>query len=330
MLETSARLLRLLSILQTGQDWTAVELANRLGVTTRTVRNDIGRLRELGYHIDSMRGPGGGYWLGRGTTIPPLLLDDEEAVAVAFALRTASGTTVGGIEEPGMRALVKLQQMLPARLQRRVGALEDSVETVPPRTIEVEIDLLMLIATTCRDRQELRFHYTRYDGESTQRQIEPHRVVHTRGHWYLLGWDTERRDWRTFRIDRISDARIRPGPGFRPRKITNAAERVSVGAASALWRYRATVIARAPAETLLRRLPPAVQVEPIDELTCRLHVGSSDPGTLAGYLALLGVDFTLETPESHPELVDQLHSMSERYRRATDTPALPEESPRPP
>jgi predicted DNA-binding transcriptional regulator YafY len=317
MSETSGRLLRLLSFLQTGRDWSADELANRLGVTSRTVRNDIGRLRDLGYQVDSMRGPGGGYWLGRGATIPPLLLDDEEAVAISLALRSAATGTVRGFEETATRALAKLAQMLPARLQSRVEALSSSVETVPGRGPEVAMELLDLIATACRDRQVLRFRYQRHDGDTGPRRVEPHRLISDGRRWYLLGWDPERDDWRTFRVDRISEARPRPGSPFRRRPIEDAADRVAAGTATAMWSYRARVIAHAPAETLLPRLPAGVQVEPIDAETCRLRVGSSDPETLTGYLGLLGVDFTVEDPDDHPELVEALRTMAERFRRAS-------------
>jgi predicted DNA-binding transcriptional regulator YafY len=318
MLETSARLLRLLSILQTGRDWGAEELADRLGVTTRTVRNDISRLRDLGYRVDSMRGRGGGYWLSPGTTTPPLLLDDDEAVAIALALRTAAGGTVRGMEETSMQALAKLQQMLPARLQHRVDALDHQVEPVPGRGPQVDMDLLVLIATAGRNRQMLRFDYRTHADATGQRLVEPHRLVNDGRRWYLYGWDSEREDWRTFRIDRISEARARPGPRFPVRDLGDAAERVARGTATAMWHYRARIIAHAPAETMLRRLPTAIQIDPIDEATCRLHVGSSSPQTLAEYIALLGVDFSIEDPDQHPELRVEIRSLSERFRRAVE------------
>jgi predicted DNA-binding transcriptional regulator YafY len=168
MRETSARLLRLLSILQTGRDWSAQELADRLEVTTRTVRNDIERLRQLGYRVDSMRGRGGGYWLSPGTTTPPLLLDDDEAVAIALALRTAAGGSVRGMEEISMQALAKLQQMLPARLQPRLDVVESQIEPLARRGSEVDMDLLVVIATASRQRQTIRFQY-RTHGNQTGR-----------------------------------------------------------------------------------------------------------------------------------------------------------------
>jgi predicted DNA-binding transcriptional regulator YafY len=318
MLETSARLLHLLSILQTGRDWGAEELADRLEVTTRTVRKDMSRLRDLGYQVDSMRGRGGGYWLSPGTTTPPLLLDDDEAVAIALALRIASGGTVRGMEDTSMQALAKLQQMLPARIQQRVEALDHQLEPVPGRGPHVDMDLLVLIATAGRNRQMLGFDYRTHDDTASRRLVEPHRLVNDGRRWYLFGWDTEREDWRTFRIDRVTEAKVRPGPKFPIRDVDDAADRVARGTATAMWHYRARVIAHAPAETMVRRLPPAIQIEPIDDVTCRLHVGSSSPGSLAEYIALLGVDFSIEDPDQHPELMVEIRSLSERFGRAFD------------
>ncbi|MGH8947775.1 MAG: helix-turn-helix transcriptional regulator, partial [Acidimicrobiia bacterium] len=162
MSDTAARLLALLSILQTGRDWTGDQLAARLGVTSRTVRNDVERLRNLGYRVDALRGPGGGYWLGPGASIPPLLLDDDETVAVTLALRLVAGGSVQGMEEASMQALVKIQQMLPDRLQQRIAVLEGSVEPVPGRGPTVDMDLLLLISTACSNRQVMRFEYRRH------------------------------------------------------------------------------------------------------------------------------------------------------------------------
>ncbi|MGH8953302.1 MAG: helix-turn-helix transcriptional regulator [Acidimicrobiia bacterium] len=323
MLETSARLLRLLSMLQTSRDWRADELAEQLGVTTRTVRNDISRLRKLGYRIDSMKGPGGGYWLAPGNSIPPLLLDDDEAVAIMIALRTASSGTVRGVEDAGARAVAKLQQMLPARVQERVAALQGMVETVPAKGPGVDMDLLLLISTASRRRQQLRFDYRRHGGRSDQRRAEPHRLVSDGGRWYLLGWDIERNDWRTYRVDRIDNARIWPGAKFPIRRVDDAAARVASGVATAMWNYRAAVVTDAPAEALLERLPSAVQVEIIDENTCRLHVGSSSPEMLARYLSLIGVDVTVEDPDTHPELLRELRHLSERLLRAAGSGGEP-------
>jgi predicted DNA-binding transcriptional regulator YafY len=222
------------------------------------------------------------------------------------------------MEETSMQALAKLHRMLPARLQHRVDALDHQVEPVPGRGPQVDMDLLVLIATAGRNRQMLRFDYRTHADATGQRLVEPHRLVNDGRRWYLYGWDSEREDWRTFRIDRISEARARPGPRFPVRDLGDAAERVARGTATAMWHYRARIIAHAPAETMLRRLPTAIQIDPIDEATCRLHVGSSSPQTLAEYIALLGVDFSIEDPDQHPELRVEIRSLSERFRRAVE------------
>src|SRR6266545_2546717 len=205
MLETSARLLRLLSLLQARRDWSGPDLADRLGVSARTVRRDVERLRSLGYPVHATSGTAGGYRLGAGAALPPLLLDDDEAVAVAVGLRTAAGGSVAGIEETSVRALVKLEQVLPSRLRHRVNALWTSTVPVPVpgdgATVDAEV--LTAIAGACRDHQRLRFDYRDHGGSASVRTVEPHRLVCWGRRWYLLAWDTDRNDWRTFRVDRL-------------------------------------------------------------------------------------------------------------------------------
>nr|BFE87195.1 hypothetical protein GCM10020093_097960 [Planobispora longispora] len=214
MLETSARLLKLLSLLQTRRDWSGAELAGRLGVTARTVRRDVERLRELGYPVHATQGAAG-YRLGAGTSLPPLLLDDEEAVAVAVGLRTAAGGSVAGIEETSLRALAKLEQVLPSRLRHRVNTLNTVTVRVGGTGPAVSPDALMVIAEACRRRERLRFDYTSPRGGDTVRSVEPHSLVSFERHWYLVAWDVDRGDWRTFRVDRLTPARP-PVPGSRP------------------------------------------------------------------------------------------------------------------
>src|SRR6266545_6447022 len=204
MLETSARLLRLLSLLQTPRAWTGAELSERLQVSGRTVRADIDRLRRLGYPVHATRGAVGGYRLSAGTALPPLLLDDEEAVAVAVGLRTAAGGTVTGIEETSLRALAKLEQVLPTHLRGRVNALHTHIVATSKGGPTVDAAVLTTIAAAARDRHRLRFDYRTHDGSASIRSVEPHRLVHTGRRWYLLAWDTDRQDWRTFRVDRIT------------------------------------------------------------------------------------------------------------------------------
>src|SRR5215218_2209561 len=218
MLETSARLLRLLSLLQARRDWTGPELAARLGVSPRTLRRDMDKLRGLGYPVDATPGTAGGYRLGAGAMLPPLLLDDEEAVAVAIGLRTAAGGTITGIEETSVRALAKLEQVLPSRLRHRVTALHAVTVPLSPGGAQVDPDTLTALAAACRDHQRLRFDYRSHDGTATVRITEPHRLVHTGRRWYLVAWDVERDDWRTFRVDRVTP-RIPTGPRFAPRAL---------------------------------------------------------------------------------------------------------------
>jgi predicted DNA-binding transcriptional regulator YafY len=315
MLETSARLLKLLSLLQARRDWTGAELASRLEVTTRTVRNDVERLRGLGYPVHATPGVAGGYRLGAGANLPPLLLDDEEAVAVAVGLRTAAGGTVTGIEETSARALVKLQQVLPSRLRRRVSALQTYTVPMPGTGPSVDADVLTTIASACRDHEQLRFDYLDHRGGRSVRSTEPHRLVHTGRRWYLVAWDLDRDDWRTFRVDRI-EPRTPTGPRFTPRELPeggDVARHVSRGIGTATWRYRARVIVHASAEYVAKRLPVPAEIQPLGEDRCGFEPGSDDPEMLAMYLGMLGADFTIE---DSPELATALRTLAERYLRA--------------
>jgi predicted DNA-binding transcriptional regulator YafY len=203
MTETSSRLLQLLSLLQARRDWSCGELADRLGVSGRTIRRDIERLRDLGYPVESVTGPAGGYKLRAGTAMPPLVLDDDEAIAIAVGLGTAARVSVTGIEETAVRALVKLEQVLPAHLRRRVAAL--GTATIAPRLAgpTVEPQHLTVIASACRDSECLRFAYRSRDGTDSRRLVEPHTLVNLGRRWYLVAWDRSREDWRTFRVDRF-------------------------------------------------------------------------------------------------------------------------------
>jgi len=322
MLETSARLLRLLSLLQARRDWTSAELAGRLGVTTRTIRNDIGRLRGLGYPVDARPGVAGGYRLGAGGAMPPLLLDEEEAVAVAIGLRTAASGSIAGIEETSMRALAKLQQVLPSRLRRQVSALRAYALPVPARGTQVDPDVLTLIASACRDHERLRFDYLAHSGAASRRSVEPYRLVNDRRRWYLVAFDTDRDAWRTFRVDRI-EPRTPAGPRFTPRALPpdqEIAAQVARGAGEAAWRYRARVIVHAPAAHVLSRLPIPVEVESLGEDRCAFEPGSDHPEMLALYLGMLDADFIIV---DSPELVAALRKLTGRYQRAIDTSQRP-------
>jgi predicted DNA-binding transcriptional regulator YafY len=315
MLETSARLLRLLSLLQARRDWTGTELAARLGVTTRTIRNDMDRLRGLGYPVDARPGVAGGYRLGTGGALPPLLLDDEEAVAVAIGLRAAASGSIVGIEETSVRALVKLQQVLPSRLRRKVSAFQSSALPMPSRGPRVDPDVLTTIASACRDHEQLRFDYQAHSGTASRRSVEPYRLVNDRRRWYLVAWDTDRDAWRTFRVDRI-EPRTPTGLRFTPRALPpdrEIAAQVARGIGEATWRYRARVIVHAPAAHVRDRMPIPVEVEPLGEDQCAFEPGSDHPEMLALYLGLLDADFTIA---DSPELIDALRRLARRYQRA--------------
>jgi predicted DNA-binding transcriptional regulator YafY len=317
MLETSARLLRLLSLLQTRRDWPGADLAQRLGVSARTIRRDVDRLRELGYPVHATTGTFGGYRLGAGAALPPLLLDDDEAVAVAVGLRTAAGGAVAGIEETSLSALTKLEQVLPSRLRHRVNALQTyTVPIINAGGPTVDADVLTAIAGACRDQERLRFDYRDHEGSASIRAVEPHRLVCWGRRWYLVAWDTDRQDWRTFRVDRI-EPRTPTGPRFTPRDLPDGdvAAYVARRVSTASWRYRARVTVHAPADALAKRIPTAygLEVEAVDERTCILHAGADRLETLAVYLGMLGVDFEVSEP---PELVEHIRTLADRYRRA--------------
>ena len=318
MLETSARLLRLLGLLQSRRDWTGPQLAERLGVTGRTVRTDVERLRALGYAVDAVPGVGGGYRLGVGASVPPLLLDEEEAVAVAIGLRTAAVGPVEGIDETSVRALAKLEQLLPAHLRRRVATLSGSLVPLAPGPPgpRLDPDVLVAIATACRDHERLRFDYATHRGTPGRRLVEPHRLVSSGRRYYLLAHDVDRDDWRTFRVDRMR-LHLPAGPRFVPRELSEGEveARVTAGLATATWAYRASVVVRAPAAHVAARLPHGVPVEVVDDATCRVDVGSDSPEQLATYLAMLDADFTVDT-EAAPELARAVQALAARLDQA--------------
>ncbi|SUA73501.1 Proteasome accessory factor B [Nocardia otitidiscaviarum] len=313
-METSARLLRLLSLLQTPRDWTGSELAERLEVDVRTVRRDIDKLRTLGYPVDAVAGAAG-YRLGAGAKLPPLLLDDDEAIAVAVGLRTAAGGTIAGIEESSLRALAKLERVLPSRLRHRVAALEAATVTVPAGAARVDPDVLTTLAAVIRDHERLRFDYRTHQGTESRRTVEPHRLVHTGRHWYLLGWDVDRDDWRTYRVDRLTP-RIPTGPRFTPRDAPeiDPAGFVSRGVSTAPYRYQARITLFAPAAVATDRIAPTVGViEAVDADTCVLHTGSDSLDELAVYVGIFGFDCRIHEP---PELVDHIRTLTARLAAA--------------
>lgn len=317
MRETSARLLRLLSHLQARSFWSGAELAERLEVSERTVRRDVDRLRSLGHPVSSSAGVAGGYQLGAGRSLPPLLLEDDEALAVAMGLRMAAAGTVTGMAEAAVRALTKLDQVLPARLRRRVHTLHEAVSPLAFGGPSVDPEMLMALASGCRNEEVLSFGYCDAEGRARDRSVEPHALVHAAARWYLVAWDRDREDWRTFRVDRIAEGRIRPGRRFVRRPIPggDAGRYVSRSVALDVYPHRARIILHAPMSELASRVHPlAGRLTSIDATTCRIEAGARSLSTLAAHIAVLGVDFEIEEPT---ELVDEMRALIRRLRRAT-------------
>lgn len=319
MLETSARLLRLLSLLQAHRDWSGAELAERLGVTPRTVRRDVDRLRELGYPVNASPGTGGGYQLGAGAELPPLLLDDDEAVAVAVGLRTAAGQGIEGIGESSVRALTKLEQVLPGRLRRRVSTL--NAFTVPmlrgPRPSAVDPAVLTELAAVCRDTERLRFEYRGQDGTPSRRTVEPHRLVCSERRWYLVAWDTDRDDWRTFRVDRITP-RPPHGPRFSPRTppAEDLAAYVSQGISTRAYAAQAAVRLFVSVEEASERVSPSAgTLEAEGPDSCVLRTGAASLDVMVMHVTLMGFDFEVLDP---PELIEAIRAARDRLTAALD------------
>jgi predicted DNA-binding transcriptional regulator YafY len=326
MANTSSRMLRLLSLLQTHRYWPGDELADRLAVSVRTLRRDIDRLRELGYPVQAHRGVDGGYQLAAGAALPPLVLDDEEAVALAVGLQAAIQGTVAGIAESSVRALTKIVQVMPPRLQRRVDALR--AMTVPAvwgstgPTVAPEV--LTCIAQACRDTERLEFGYTARDGEHTTRHVEPHRLVLLGRRWYLVAYDLTRHDWRSFRLDRLADPRG-TGARFRARELPtdDAAMFVRRGIGNLPAPHTVEVQIHAPAATVRRHIGRWGTVEDTGDGCCLLRMTSDSLDWPAMALGALGADFTVLSP---PELLDHLRDWTRRFSRATANPTGPPDS----
>ncbi|MGN9812508.1 helix-turn-helix transcriptional regulator [Micromonospora sp. BQ11] len=316
MNDTSARLLRLLSLLQTPREWPGSELAERLQITPRTVRRDIDRLRELGYPVRATMGAHGGYRLAPGKAMPPLLLDDEEAVAIAVGLRTAAQQPVAGIAEASLRALSKLQQVLPPRLARRVSTL--TAPALPPPAVTaslVDPTQLTVLAAAASANERVRFDYRNHDAVTTRRLVEPHRLVVVGRRWYLLAYDNERANWRTFRIDRIENAHS-TGTRVPPRQppADDPAAFVTTQLYDLAPVFQATVTLALPASQAANRLGDyAGELQPVDDESCRWHSPKDTIDWLAVRLTMLGCDFTVHQPV---ELIDHLRQLGTRIARA--------------
>jgi predicted DNA-binding transcriptional regulator YafY len=301
----------LLSLFQAQRYWSGADLSRRLDVTARTLRRDVDRLRSLGYPVHSTSGTAGGYQLGAGSNLPPLLLDDDEAVAVALGLRTSASGSVAGIEEASVRALLKLEQVLPPRLRHRVAALHGFIVPLSRRGPTVDVERLSSIAGACRDHEGIRFLYKDRAGAPSTRTVEPHRLVHTGYRWYLAAWDLARKDWRTFRVDRI-EGDLKSSTRFKPRKPPEGdfAAFVSKSLASVPYPYRARVTLFAPVEIIAKQVPPSAGVlEAIDADSCMLHTGSHSLESLTMHLIWLNVDFHVHEPA---ELRDHIRRLTKR------------------
>ncbi|MET8831540.1 WYL domain-containing protein [Streptomyces sp. NPDC004610] len=315
--DTPARLLTLLSLLQTPREWPGGELAGRLGVSRRTIRRDIDRLRELGYPVQATKGSDGGYRLVAGKAMPPLVLDDEEAVAIAVGLRAGAGHALEGVDEASVRALAKLEQVLPGRLRHRVATLQAATTpltsgdgpTIAPET-------LTAMAAAVAGHERLRFGYRSGDGTESRRLTEPHRLVSTGRRWYLVAYDVDRADWRTFRVDRVSDP-FATGARFTPRELPtgSAAEYLRRSIRRHRASYDFTVAFAAPAAEVAAGLPAFLGTpEPLGDDRCELRGTTEDPVEWLGVrLAMLGFEFTVREPA---ELVSYVGELGGRLVRA--------------
>ncbi|WP_127472633.1 helix-turn-helix transcriptional regulator [Microbacterium sulfonylureivorans] len=315
MADTSARMLALLALLQTRRDWSGPELAGRLDVSPRTIRNDVERLRALGYPVDATRGRAGSYRLGAGGKLPPLLLDDDEAVAMAIGLRVATG--VAGIEDAGARALAKLLQVLPPRLRPTVDAVGASVDRGPENIDtdapdpQVDPRTLGVVAQAVHDGEWIRFDYR---GEA--RRVEPYRVLNWQRRWYLVARDPESGEWETFRLDWV-EPRMPTRRPFAPVPLPGGdytAFALRTIAASG-WKVHARLRIAAPADRVVARINPTVGVvEAVDAETSILVTGADSLETIAAYIGMLGMDFTVDSPDA---LLPHLQHLADVYLRAS-------------
>jgi predicted DNA-binding transcriptional regulator YafY len=315
MANTSSRTLRLLSLLQTHRFWPGPELADRLSVSPRTLRRDVDRLRELGYPVDAQRGVEGGYQLAAGAALPPLVVDDEEAVALAVGMQAAAQGAVPGIEEPALRALTKVVQVMPPRLRRRVEALRavtvpTAWNTGPP----LDADALTTLAQACRDDERVEFDYTTQAGDRAGRLVEPHRLVPHGRRWYLVGYDLHRHDWRSFRLDRMEGPR-RTGARFRPRTLptSDAAEFVQAGIRNMPTSYQVEVVVHAPLERVNAQLGRWAEITDTGDGRCVVCMTADVLAWPAMALGMVDAEFEVRRP---PELAELVRDWGARFIRA--------------
>ncbi|GAA2225427.1 helix-turn-helix transcriptional regulator [Streptomyces nogalater] len=329
--DTPARLLQLLSLLQTPREWPGGELADRLRVSRRTVRRDVDRLRELGYPVQATRGADGGYRLVAGKAMPPLVLDDEEAVAIAVGLRAGAGHAIEGVDEAAVRALAKLEQVLPSRLRHRVSTLQAA--TTPLALGDgpgIAPETLTVMASTVAGHERLRFAYRDKDGSASRRLTEPHRLVSTGRRWYLVAYDVDRADWRTFRVDRVSEP-LATGVRFAPRELPtgSAAEYLRQSIHRRQETYAFEVRFAAPAEQVSARVPAWLGVPEDDDAGgCVLRGTTGDPMEwLAVRLAMAEAEFAVHAPD---ELVQCVRRLGDRLSRAAQAGPGTSEAPQAP
>lgn len=316
MASTGSRTLQLLSLLQTHRYWPGAELADRLDVSPRTLRRDVDRLRELGYPVDATRGVAGGYQLAAGASLPPLVVDDDEAVALAVGLRTAAQSGIAGVEEASVRALAKVVQVMPPRLRRRVDALRvATLATALRGGPVVDATTLTTVAQACRDEERLEFVYVARGGEETRRTVEPHRLVSVGRRWYLVAYDLTRFDWRSFRLDRLAEPRA-TGARFRPRALPadDAAEYVRASLSPSARPVDVDAVVSAPATQVEEAIGRWATVTAIDDTTCRVRLTVENPEWALFGLAAAGAPFVIEAPEAARELAAQ---WADRFRDAT-------------
>ncbi|WP_078854499.1 helix-turn-helix transcriptional regulator [Streptomyces sp. NRRL F-5135] len=330
MISTSARLLRLVSLLSSRPSWTCDELAERMGVTDRTVRRDVARLRELGYGVESDPGPWGGYRMGRGTRVPPLILDDEEALAVAVGLREAALSGVLGSDQAALSALLKLRQVLPGRVADRLGDLDAAFVTAPwPGVWQIRPGVLLNLATVCRAGERVRLSYRDREGRSTVREADPYRLVRARRRWYLVARDVARDEWRTFRADRVVEAR----PTGEPVDISeppDPALLVAHGIAASAYPMSVTVRLPMPMDRALRLIPATVGTHRPDGPDATItEVGGPDADGLARYLLGLATPLRVLAPDEVREALLR-HTRELLAANASSTPDAAPEGDAPP
>ncbi|MGO4535269.1 helix-turn-helix transcriptional regulator [Leifsonia sp. 2MCAF36] len=299
MASTGSRALQLLSLLQTHRYWPGQELADRLDVSPRTLRRDVERLRDLGYPVDATRGVAGGYQLAAGASLPPLVVDDDEAVALAVGLRTAAQSGIAGVDEASVRALAKIVQVMPPRLRRRVDALRmTTLSTALGPSPSADPGILTALAQACRDEERIEFAYVARDGQASTRTVEPHRLVSIERRWYLVAYDLTRFDWRSFRLDRIAEPRT-TGHRFRPRALPaeDAAEYVRESLHSMVEPMVVDATIEAPHDRVVEVLGRWCTVEDNGDGTSSVHITADSAEWALFGLAAVDAPFRIIGPE---------------------------------